>query len=121
MLTWIFTFPGCGIISYVNGQDLHGCVLKIHRNRRIYHVEKNRMQFYYDNFMRVRNLPGRRPHFLKEKLTDFDPGADGGEHGRRSTGSSTRRDEERNNQLTDVLAKAFITPIEREDIVSLSF
>ena len=29
--------------------------------------------------------------------------------------------DEKKHQLTDVLAKAFITPIEREDIVSLSF
>ncbi len=82
-------------------------------------MSKKQDAFYYDNFIACAELAGQAAHFLKEKLTDFDPAQM--EENMEAIHRIEHAADEKKHQLTDVLAKAFITPIEREDIVSLSF
>ncbi len=82
-------------------------------------MSKKQDAFYYDNFAECAQLARKAAHFLKEKLTDFDP-ADM-EENMEEIHKIEHQADEKKHQLTDRLAKAFITPIEREDIVSLSY
>ncbi len=81
-------------------------------------MSKKQDAFYFDNFTACARLSLDAARQLKKTLENF-----------KSEDISQRQDElheieragdEHKHRLTDQLAKAFITPIEREDIVSLS-
>ena len=74
--------------------------------------------FYYDNFISCAGYSCRAAHLLKEILTDFKPD----EIGKRfeEIHDIERQADEERHKLNDMLVKAFITPIEREDIAQLS-
>ena len=82
-------------------------------------MSKKQDAFYYDNFAACAQLAREAAYFLKEKLTDFDPSKM--EENMEAIHRIEHEADEKKHQLTDALAKAFITPIEREDIVSLSY
>lgn len=81
-------------------------------------MSKKQDAYYFDNFAACAECGCRAAHLLKNILTDFRPEE-----------ISDRLDEiheiersadEQRHELTDKLTKAFITPIEREDIMTLS-
>lgn len=82
-------------------------------------MSKKQDAFYYDNFAACAELARKATYFLKEKLTDFDPAKM--EENMEEIHRIEHEADEKKHQLTDRLAKAFITPIEREDIISLSY
>lgn len=82
-------------------------------------MSKKQDAFYYDNFAACAELVRKATHFLKEKLTAFDPAKM--EENMEEIHRIEHEADEKKHQLTDRLAKAFITPIEREDIISLSY
>ena len=82
-------------------------------------MSKKQDAFYYDNFVACAELARKATHFLKEKLTAFDPAKM--EENMEEIHRIEHEADEKKHQLTDRLAKAFITPIEREDIISLSY
>ena len=82
-------------------------------------MSKKQDAFYYDNFAACAELARKATHFLKEKLTAFDPAKM--EENMEEIHRIEHEADEKKHQLTDRLAKAFITPIEREDIISLSY
>ena len=82
-------------------------------------MSKKQDAFYYDNFDACAELARKATHFLKEKLTAFDPAKM--EENMEEIHRIEHEADEKKHQLTDRLAKAFITPIEREDIISLSY
>ena len=82
-------------------------------------MSKKQDAFYYDNFAACAELERKATHFLKEKLTAFDPAKM--EENMEEIHRIEHEADEKKHQLTDRLAKAFITPIEREDIISLSY
>ncbi|MBM6855071.1 DUF47 domain-containing protein [Mediterraneibacter glycyrrhizinilyticus] len=74
--------------------------------------------FYYDNFITCAGYSCRAAHLLKEILTDYKP-EEIGDRLDEIHDIERQADEER-HKLNDMLVKAFITPIEREDIAQLS-
>ena len=81
-------------------------------------MSKKQDAYYFDNFAACAECGCRAAHLLKNILADFRPEE-----------ISDRLDEiheiersadEQRHELTDKLTKAFITPIEREDIMTLS-
>ena len=76
-------------------------------------MSKKQDSYYYNNFISCKAV-----HLLKEILTHFNPQ----EISRRldEIHEIERMADDKKHELTDKLAKAFITPIEREDIVELS-
>lgn len=82
-------------------------------------MSKKQDAFYYDNFAECAQLARKAAYFLREKLTDFHP--EDMEENMEEIHRIEHEADEKKHQLTDRLAKAFITPIEREDIVSLSY
>lgn len=82
-------------------------------------MSKKQDLFYFENFIECTELSCRAAHFLKETLTDFR--SDEMEKNLDLLHAIEHEADEKKHQMTDKLAKAFITPIEREDIVSLSY
>ena len=81
-------------------------------------MSKKQDSFYYNNFISCAEYSCKAVHLLKNILTDFNPDE-----------ISSKMDEihdiehkadDTKHEMTDKLAKAFITPIEREDIIELS-
>lgn len=81
-------------------------------------MSKKQDVFYYNSFIKCAEASSRAAHLLKDILTHFEPKE-----------ISTRLDEIHaieheadhiKHEMTDKLAKAFITPIEREDIIELA-
>ncbi|CVI71747.1 Putative pit accessory protein [Eubacteriaceae bacterium CHKCI004] len=81
-------------------------------------MSKKQDAFYYNNFISCAEYSCKAVHLLKDILTDFNPEE-----------ISVKMDEmhdiehqadDTKHEMTDKLAKAFITPIEREDIIELS-
>ncbi len=81
-------------------------------------MSKKQDSFYYNNFISCAEYSCKAVHLLKDILTDFNPDE-----------ISSKMDEihdiehqadDTKHEMTDKLAKAFITPIEREDIIELS-
>ena len=81
-------------------------------------MSKKQDAFYYNNFISCAGYACKAVHLLKDILTNFNPDE-----------ISEKMDEIHNiehqaddtkHEMTDKLAKAFITPIEREDIIELS-
>lgn len=81
-------------------------------------MAKKQDAFYFDNFISCAESSCQMAHFLKEVLTNFKveelPQKLDEIH------TIEHAADEKKHQITDKLAKAFITPLEREDIVSLS-
>lgn len=82
-------------------------------------MSKKQDSFYYNNFSECARLAQKAVYFLKEVLTDFHP--EQMEENLEKIHKIEHEADEKKHQLTDRLAKAFITPIEREDLVSLSY
>lgn len=81
-------------------------------------MSKKQDSYYYNNFISCAEYSCKAVHLLKEILTHFNPQ----EISRRldEIHEIERMAGDKKHELTDKLAKAFITPIEREDIVELS-
>lgn len=74
--------------------------------------------FYYDNFITCAGYSSRAAHLLKEILTDFRPDEIGDKFN--EIHEIERQADDERHKLNDMLVRAFITPIEREDIAQLS-
>ena len=74
--------------------------------------------FYYDNFITCAGYSCRAAHLLKEILMDYKPDEIGDRFN--EIHEIERQADEERHKLNDMLLKAFITPIEREDIAQLS-
>ena len=81
-------------------------------------MAKKQDSFYYENFSECAACACQAAHYLEDALKNFKP-----------EGLSSMLDElhqvehaadEKKHELSNVLARAFITPIEREDIILLS-
>ena len=77
-------------------------------------MSKKQDDFYFQNFIECAGYSCQAAHLLKEILSDFRP-----------EDTKMRLDElheadMKKHELSDRLTKAFITPIEREDIAALS-
>lgn len=81
-------------------------------------MAKKQDSFYYENFSECAACACQAAHYLEDALKNFKP-----------EGLSSMLDElhqvehaadEKKHELSNVLARAFITPIEREDILQLS-
>ncbi|MDO5115472.1 MAG: DUF47 family protein [Synergistaceae bacterium] len=74
--------------------------------------------FYFENFICCTALACEAAQLLENALTDFDP--ERMEERLREMHNVEHAADEKKHELLNVLAKAFITPIEREDIIQLS-
>ena len=81
-------------------------------------MSKKQDAFYFDNFIVCAELSSKAAHQLKKALTDFNPEKISEQF--EALHEIERKADEERHVLTDKVAKAFITPIEREDIVTLS-
>ena len=81
-------------------------------------MSKKQDAFYFENFIAGAEYSCQAAYLLKQILTDFNP--QDMEARREEIHAIEHAADERKHQLTDRLAKAFITPIEREDMVELS-
>lgn len=81
-------------------------------------MSKKQDTFYFDNFIACAEEACRAADLLKKTLEDFHPEQI---HGKlQEIHKIEHQADEKKHILTDRLAKAFITPIDREDILSLS-
>lgn len=81
-------------------------------------MSKKQDSFYFDNFLECARLSCQAAYLLKKFLTDFE--VKDMEQKLDEIHSIEHSADDKKHQLTDRLAKAFITPIEREDIAQLS-
>lgn len=81
-------------------------------------MSKKQDAFYFDNFSACAEYSCQAAHLLKEVLTNFKPEELFDRFNEMHAIENAA--DEKKHQLTDRLAKAFVTPIEREDLVSLS-
>ena len=81
-------------------------------------MSKKQDAVYFENFISCAELAGREARLLKEILSAFD--SERISEKLEELHEIEREADEKKHQQTDRLAKAFITPIEREDIISLS-
>ena len=81
-------------------------------------MSKKQDDYYFDNFIKCVEYACKEAYLLKEILTDFQPA----EISKRmeEVHEIEREADTHRHEITDKLAKAFITPIEREDIIALS-
>ena len=81
-------------------------------------MSKKQDSYYYNNFISCAEYSCKGVHLLKEILTHFNPQ----EISRRldEIHEIERMADDKKHELTDNLAKAFITPIERDHIVELT-
>lgn len=81
-------------------------------------MSKKQDEYYFDNFIKCAEYACKEAYLLKEILTDFQPA----EISKRmeEVHEIEREADTHRHEITDKLAKAFITPIEREDIIALS-
>ncbi len=81
-------------------------------------MSKKQDSFYYENFSECVACACQAAHYLEDTLKSFDPqrlhDVLGGLH------QVEHAADEKKHELSNVLARAFITPIEREDILLLS-
>ena len=81
-------------------------------------MSKKQDDFYFQNFIECAGYSCQAAHLLKEILSDFKP-----EDTRMRLDELLKIEHEadmKKHELSDRLTKAFITPIEREDIAALS-
>ena len=81
-------------------------------------MSKKQDSFYFDNFIACAEYACQAADLLKQILTDFKP--EEMEQRLDEIHAIEHAADEKKHQMTDRLAKAFITPIEREDMVVLS-
>ena len=81
-------------------------------------MSKKQDEFYFNTFIDCADYACRAAHMLEEVMDKFDP-EDLPRHMDEMHALEHSADE-RKHEMLDVLAKAFITPIEREDIIELS-
>ena len=81
-------------------------------------MSKKQDAFYFDNFIACAEYSCRAAHRLREVLTDFRPDEISEKFD--EIHEIERQADEERHELNDMLIKAFITPIEREDIAALS-
>lgn len=81
-------------------------------------MSKKQDSFYFDNFLECARLSCQAAHLLKTFLTDFE--VKDMDRKLDEIHSIEHSADDKKHQLMDRLAKAFITPIEREDIAQLS-
>ena len=81
-------------------------------------MSKKQDSFYFDNFLVSARLTCQAAQLLKTFLTDFE--VKDMDRKLDEIHSIEHSADDKKHQLTDRLAKAFITPIEREDIAQLS-
>ncbi|MDO4561139.1 MAG: DUF47 family protein [bacterium] len=81
-------------------------------------MSRKRDAFYFENFITCTGFACQAAHLLEKALTDFDP--DLMEERLAEIHKVEHAADEEKHKLLNVLAKAFITPIEREDIIQLS-
>ncbi len=74
--------------------------------------------FYFENFITCTDFACQAAHLLQKALVDFNP--DLMEEKLAEIHKVEHAADEKKHELLNVLAKAFITPIEREDIIQLS-
>ena len=78
-------------------------------------MSKKQDDFYFQNFIECAGYSCQAAHLLKEILSDFRP-----EDTRLRLHKIEHEADMKKHELSDRLTKAFITPIEREDIAALS-
>lgn len=81
-------------------------------------MSKKQDAFYFDNFMECAQAACRAAELLKNVMLDFKP--EEIDEKLSQLHEIEHRADDLKHQLTDRVSKAFITPIEREDIVMLS-
>ena len=81
-------------------------------------MSKKQDTFYFDNFIACGEDACRAAELLKKTLEDFQPEQIAGKI--QEIHKIEHQADEKKHVLTDHLAKAFITPIDREDILMLS-
>ena len=81
-------------------------------------MSKKSDQYYFDNFIACAEYSCRAAHRLREVLTDFRPDEISEKFD--EIHEIERQADEERHELNDMLIKAFITPIDREDIMLLS-
>ena len=81
-------------------------------------MSKKQDTFYYDNFIACAEEASRAADLLKKTLEDFHPDQIAGKL--QEIHKIEHEADDKKHVLTDRLAKAFITPIDREDIPMLS-
>lgn len=81
-------------------------------------MSKKQDAFYFDNFVACAEFSCQASKLLKEILTKFNP--DTVEAQLDTMHEIEHNADQKKHELTDRLAKAFITPVEREDLADLS-
>ena len=81
-------------------------------------MSKKQDEYYFKTFVDCADYACRAAHMLEEVLDKFDP--DDLQRHIDEMHELEHAADERKHEMLDVLAKAFITPIEREDIIELS-
>lgn len=81
-------------------------------------MSKKTDDFYFDNFVASAEIACEAAHVMRDTLTNFS--AEGLLEKRIQIHEVEHRGDGKKHEITDVLVKAFITPIEREDILRLS-
>lgn len=81
-------------------------------------MSKKQDDYYFDNFMKCAEYSCKAAYLLKEILTEFQPEEISKKM--EEIHEIERQADTQRHEITDKLAKAFITPIEREDIIALS-
>ena len=113
MLTWVFTFPGCGLISFVMAKLFRSCS----RKESTHHGETKKDTFYFRRIPPQRGLRMPGAKLLSEVMHDFNPGQlrerMDSMHAIEKSADEVRHD------MMDELVTAFITPFDREDIDEL--
>ena len=81
-------------------------------------MSKKQDSFYFDNFIACTEFACKAAKFLDDTLRNFEP--DKLNEKRQEIHVFEHSADEKKHELLRVLVKAFITPIEREDILALS-
>lgn len=81
-------------------------------------MSKKQDEFYFNNFIECTEFSCQAAYLLKNILREFKP--ENMEKTLSDIHAIEHGADDKKHQMTDKLARAFITPIEREDIVSLS-
>lgn len=81
-------------------------------------MSKKTDDFYFDNFVASAEISCEAAQMMRDTLANFTP--EGLLEKRVQIHEIEHRGDGKKHELTDVLVKAFITPIERDDILKLS-
>ena len=81
-------------------------------------MSKKQDEYFFNNFIECADYACKAAHLLEEVMDNFDPEALPGRLDEMHELEHSA--DESKHAMIDVLVKAFITPIEREDIIQLS-